>query len=36
MYEAGKATEAAAYLEIDAVINPMQTRSVIINSIGLH
>ena len=36
MYEAGKATEAAAYLEIDAVINPMETRSVIINSIGLH
>lgn len=36
MYEAGKATEAAAYLEIDAVINPMDTRAVIINSIGLH
>ncbi|MGB2287032.1 MAG: acyl-CoA carboxylase subunit beta [Porticoccaceae bacterium] len=35
MYEAGKATEAAAFLEIDAVINPMETRSVIINSIGL-
>ena len=35
MYEAGKATEAAAFLEIDAVINPMETRSAIINSIGL-
>jgi acetyl-CoA carboxylase carboxyltransferase component len=29
MYEIGKATEAAAHLEIDAVIDPAQTRSVI-------
>lgn len=31
MYEAGKATEAAAHLEIDAVIDPAETRAVIIN-----
>jgi acetyl-CoA carboxylase carboxyltransferase component len=29
MYEAGKATEAAAHLEIDAVIDPADTREVI-------
>ena len=32
MYEVGKATEAASYLEMDAVINPEDTRSVIIKS----
>lgn len=26
LYEAGKATEAASYLEIDAVIDPIDTR----------
>jgi acetyl-CoA carboxylase carboxyltransferase component len=36
MYEGGKAAEAAAFLEIDGVINPMDTRAVIINSIGLN
>jgi acetyl-CoA carboxylase carboxyltransferase component len=36
MYEGGKASEAAAFLEIDGVINPMDTRAVIINSIGLN
>jgi len=29
MYDAGKATEAAAHLEIDAVIDPADTRKVI-------
>jgi acetyl-CoA carboxylase carboxyltransferase component len=29
MYEIGKATEAAAHLEIDAVIDPAQTRAVV-------
>ena len=32
MYEAGKATEAAAYLEIDAVIDPAETRKVVLNA----
>jgi acetyl-CoA carboxylase carboxyltransferase component len=36
MYEGGKAAEAAAFLEIDGVINPMDTRAVIIKSIGLN
>ena len=36
MYECGKAAEAAAFLEIDGVINPNDTRAVIINSIGLN
>ena len=36
MYEGGRAAEAAAFLEIDGVINPMDTRAVIINSIGLN
>jgi acetyl-CoA carboxylase carboxyltransferase component len=36
MYEAGRAAEAAAFLEIDGVINPKDTRAVIINSIGLN
>ena len=31
-YEAGKATEAAAHLEIDAVIDPAQTRTVILRA----
>jgi acetyl-CoA carboxylase carboxyltransferase component len=30
LYEAGRATEAASYLEIDAVIDPAETRSVIL------
>ena len=31
MHEAGKATEAAAHLEIDAVIDPVDTRSVLVS-----
>jgi acetyl-CoA carboxylase carboxyltransferase component len=31
-YEAGKATEAAAHLEIDAVIDPADTRAVILRA----
>ncbi len=34
MYEAGKATEAAAHLEIDAVIDPIDTREVIIKALA--
>jgi acetyl-CoA carboxylase carboxyltransferase component len=34
MYEIGKATEAAAHLEIDAVIDPMETRSLIIRALA--
>jgi acetyl-CoA carboxylase carboxyltransferase component len=34
MYEVGKATEAAAYLEIDAVIDPADTRNVVLNAIN--
>ena len=34
MYEAGKATEAAAHLELDAVIDPIDTREAIINAIA--
>lgn len=34
MYERGKATTAATYLEIDAVIDPADTRKVIIQAIG--
>lgn len=34
MYERGKATEAASYLEIDAVIDPVDTRKVIIQALG--
>ena len=34
MYERGKATEAASYLEIDAVIDPADTRKVIIQALG--
>ena len=32
MYERGKATEAAAHLEIDAVIDPVDTRAVIVRA----
>jgi acetyl-CoA carboxylase carboxyltransferase component len=32
MYEQGKATEAAAHLEIDAVIDPANTRDLIIKA----
>ena len=32
MYERGKATEAAAHLEIDAVIDPADTRAVIVRA----
>lgn len=34
MYERGKATTAAAYLEIDAVIEPADTRKVILRAVG--
>jgi acetyl-CoA carboxylase carboxyltransferase component len=34
MYEIGKATEAAAHLEIDAVIDPANTREVILKAIN--
>ena len=34
MYEIGKATEAGAYLEIDAVIDPADTRDVVIKAIN--
>ncbi len=33
MYERGRATEAASYLEIDAVIDPADTRSVILQAL---
>ncbi|MFT5888164.1 MAG: acetyl-CoA carboxylase carboxyltransferase component [Zhongshania sp.] len=33
MYDRGKATEAASFLEIDAVIDPSDTRKVIINAV---
>ena len=32
LYEKGKAIEAAAHLEIDAVIDPTETRSVILKA----
>jgi acetyl-CoA carboxylase carboxyltransferase component len=32
MYDRGKATEAAAFLEFDAVIDPVETRSVVIRA----
>jgi acetyl-CoA carboxylase carboxyltransferase component len=32
MYEVGKATEAAAHLEIDAVIDPADTRGVVVRA----
>ncbi len=34
LYDLGKATEAAAYLEIDAVIDPAETRSVILKALA--
>jgi acetyl-CoA carboxylase carboxyltransferase component len=34
MYEIGKATEAAAHLEIDAVIDPADTREVILKALN--
>jgi acetyl-CoA carboxylase carboxyltransferase component len=34
MYEIGKATEAASHLEIDAVIDPAETRNVIIRALA--
>jgi len=33
-YEAGKATEAAAHLELDAVIDPAETRAVILRALA--
>ena len=33
-YERGKATEAASHLEIDAVIDPVDTRAVILRSLA--
>jgi len=35
MYQRGKATEAAAHLEIDAVIDPADTRAVIVRALGI-
>ena len=32
MYEVGQAIEAASFLEIDAVIDPAQTRSVVLKA----
>ena len=34
MYEVGRATEAASYLEIDAVIDPADTRAVILRALA--
>ena len=34
MYEVGKASEAASYLEIDAVIDPADTRAVILRALA--
>jgi acetyl-CoA carboxylase carboxyltransferase component len=34
MYESGKATEAAAHLEIDAVIDPASTRDIIVKALN--
>jgi acetyl-CoA carboxylase carboxyltransferase component len=34
MYEKGKATEAASFLEFDAVIDPIDTRSVIARALA--
>ena len=36
LYEIGKATEAAAHLEIDAVIDPRDTRAVITKILNAH
>jgi acetyl-CoA carboxylase carboxyltransferase component len=34
MYEIGKATEAAAHLEIDAVIDPADTRAAVLRALA--
>ena len=34
VYEMGKATEAAVHLEIDAVIDPADTRTVIVRALS--
>lgn len=34
MYEVGKASEAASYLEIDAVIDPAETRTVVLRALA--
>ncbi len=34
LYEIGKATEAAAHLEIDAVIDPVETREVLVRALA--
>ena len=34
LYEVGKATEAASFLEIDAVIDPADTREIILKSLA--
>jgi len=34
MYEVGRATEAASYLEIDAVIDPADTRAVVLRALA--
>ena len=36
MYEKGRATEAAAHLEIDGVIDPASTRAVITKAFRAH
>ena len=33
-YEMGKATEAASFLEIDAVIDPADTRAVVLRALA--
>jgi len=34
MYEVGKASEAASYLEVDAVIDPADTRAVVLRALA--
>jgi acetyl-CoA carboxylase carboxyltransferase component len=34
MYEVGKASEAASYLEVDAVIDPAATRAVVLRALA--
>ena len=34
MYEVGKASEAASYLELDAVIDPAETRTVVLRALA--
>jgi acetyl-CoA carboxylase carboxyltransferase component len=34
LYEVGKATEAASFLEIDAVIDPADTRAVVLRALA--